>query len=305
MATVTKMAKRDPIDHLSVRRVLVPIVFTDLSRHILPQAGWLARRLQAEVVLLNVVEPLYFPAGIFEAGDKITAHDLTARAVHQAQHDLDQMLVPELDGIVVKRLLLHGEPAVEIVKTALNENVDLIMMATRGFGAFHRFLVGSVTAKVLHESDCPVWTGAHLEAPAASEFAVRNVLCSVDLSHHSYRTAALAAQLATSIGAALTLVHITESVGIYGPGGLRVDPAWKETIVGLAKKEMDNLQQSVGTKAEVIIDSGNALELVNLAAERTKADLLVIGHSPVRGHLGDNGNGYASIRASRIPVLSV
>jgi len=32
---------------------------------------------------------------------------------------------------------------------------------------------------------------------------------------------------------------------------------------------------------------------------------LVIGHSPVRGHLGDNGNGYAIIRESRIPVLSV
>ena len=68
---------------------------------------------------------------------------------------------------------------------------------------------------------------------------------------------------------------------------------------------MDRLQQSVGTKAEVILDSGNVLELVNLAAERTKADLLVIGHSPVHGHLGDNGNGYAIIRASRIPVLSV
>lgn len=300
-----KIAKREPVDHLSVRRILVPIVFADLSLYILPQAAWLARRLQAEIILLHVVEPLNYPAGIFEAGDKISAQDLTSRVVHRAQCDLDQTLLPELDGVAVTRLLLHGEPAVEIANTAFNENVDLIMLATRGFGAFHRFLVGSVTAKVLHESDCPVWTGAHLEDPAVGEFAVRNVLCSVDLSHHSYRTAALAAQLASSIGAALTLVHITESIDTYGPGGTRVDPKWRDAIVGLATKEMDALQQSVGTKAEAIIESGNVVQLLNQAAQRTKANLLVIGHSPVRGHLGNNSNGYAIIRESRIPVLSV
>ena len=300
-----KIAKREPVDHLSVRRILVPIVFADLSLYILPQAAWLARRLQAEIILLHVVEPLNYPAGIFEAGDKISAQDLTSRVVHRAQCDLDQTLLPELDGVAVTRLLLHGEPAVEIANTAFNENIDLIMLATRGFGAFHRFLVGSVTAKVLHESDCPVWTGAHLEDPAVGEFAVRNVLCSVDLSHHSYRTAALAAQLASSIGAALTLVHITESIDTYGPGGTRVDPKWRDAIVGLATKEMDALQQSVGTKAEAIIDSGNVVQLLNQAAQRTKANLLVIGHSPVRGHLGNNSNGYAIIRESRIPVLSV
>jgi nucleotide-binding universal stress UspA family protein len=300
-----KMPERPQLDHLSVHKILVPVVFADTSRHIIRQAAWLARRLHAEIILLHVVTPFNYPAGIFEAGDEITARDLTSRVVSQAQRDLDQTLAPELDGIPVTRLLLRGDPAREIVKAAVDRNVDLIMMSTHGHAALYRFLLGSVTAKVLHESDCPVWTGAHVEDPAAPGFAVRTVLCSVDLSHHSYRTAALAAQLATSIGAALTLVHITESVGIYGPGGLRVDPTWKETIVGCATKEMDRLQQSVGAKAEAIIDSGNVLELLNQAAERTKAGLLVIGHSPVRGHLGDNGNGYAIIRESPIPVLSV
>jgi nucleotide-binding universal stress UspA family protein len=300
-----KMPERPQMDHLAIHRILVPVVLADTSRHLIQQAAWLARRLHAEIILLHVVTPFNYPAGIFEPGDEITARDLTSRVVSQAQRDLDQTLPPELDGISVTRVLLRGDPAREIVKAAFDRNVDLIMMPTHGHAALYRFLLGSVTAKVLHETDCPVWTGAHLEDAAAGEFALRNVLCSVDLSHHSYRTAALAAQLATSAGAALTLVHITESVGIYGPGGLRGDPTWKETIVGLATKEMDRLQQSVGTKAGVIIDSGNVLQLMGEAAGRTKADLLVIGHSPVHGHLGDNGNGYAIIRESRIPVLSV
>ncbi len=108
-------------------------------------------------------------------------------------------------------------------------------------GVFYRFLLDSVTAKVLHESHCPVWTGAHLE----------------------------------------------------------------ETLVGIAIKEIAQLQREVGTQADVIIDSGNVPELLNRAAERAKADVLVLGHSPGRSHLGDNGEGYGIIRESHVPVLSV
>ena len=92
---------------------------------------------------------------------------------------------------------------------------------------------------------------------------------------------------------------------MYGPGGSHVDPVWKENIVGFASKEIAKLQQDVGTKAEVIIDSGDVHKLLNRAAEQAKADLLVIGHMPSGGHLGENGSGYAIIRESHIPVLSV
>jgi nucleotide-binding universal stress UspA family protein len=157
----------------------------------------------------------------------------------------------------------------------------------------------------LHEIHCPVLTGAHLEEAPAREFPIRHILCSVDLTPHSRHTVSLASEMAAAVDATLTLVHITAGVGVYGPGGTHVDAAWKEQIVGYAAKEMANLQQDLGTKAEVIIDSGNVPELLNRAAERTKADVLVIGHIPGRSHLGDNGNGYGIIRESRIPVLSV
>jgi nucleotide-binding universal stress UspA family protein len=202
-------------------------------------------------------------------------------------------------------VLLRGDPASEIVKTARDQNVDLIAMSTRGEGTFYRFLLGSVTAKVLHEIQCPVWTGAHLEEPPQREFSIRHVLCSVDLSPHSHHTASLAAEMAAAVNAKLTLVHITAGVEIYGPGGSHVDPVLKEKTVGFAAEEIAKLQNAVGTQAEVIIDSGNVAELLNRAAEQTKADVLVIGHIPGRSHLGDNGNGYGIIRESHIPVLSV
>jgi len=45
--------------------------------------------------------------------------------------------------------------------------------------------------------------------------------------------------------------------------------------------------------------------LLNRAAEEANADLLIIGHMPYGGHLGENGSGYVIIRESHIPVLSV
>jgi nucleotide-binding universal stress UspA family protein len=101
------------------------------------------------------VTPFNYPAGIFEAGDEITLQDLTSRVVSQAQRHLDQTLPPELDGVTVTRVLLRGDPAREIVKAAFDRNVDLIMMSTRGHAALYRFLLGSVTAKALHEKRLP------------------------------------------------------------------------------------------------------------------------------------------------------
>jgi nucleotide-binding universal stress UspA family protein len=268
------------------------------------QAAFLARHFHSEIILLHVVAPMSYPVGILEIGYDLTG-DLHAEIMKRAQRDLDQSLRSELDTIAVKRLLLRGDPAREIAQTARDEKVDLIVMSTHGHGMFYRFLLGSVAAKVLHDSDCPVWTDAHLEEAPVREFAIRNVLCAVDLNYHSRNTVSRAAEMAAAVDATLTLVHVTAGAEIYGPGGSHVDPVWKETIVGFAAKEIANLQQDVGTKANVIIDSGNVPELLNRAAEETKADLLVIGHMPSGGHLGANGSGYAIIRESHIPVLSV
>ena len=269
------------------------------------QAAWLARRCHAELILLHVVTPLNYPAGILESGHEITASDLHKHIVQQAQKDLDQVVGPEFDGIPVTRVLLRGFPEQEILNTARDRNVDLIAMSTHGYGPFYRFLLGSVTAKVLHETTCPVWTGTHLEEPQAREFSIRRILCSVDLSAHNRHTLSFAAEFAAAVGATLTLVHITVGTEVWGPGGSSVDPMFKEQIVGYATQEIAKLQKDVGTKAEVIINSGNVPELLNRAAEQTKADVLVIGHVTGRSHLGNNGNGYGIIRESQIPVLSV
>jgi len=288
---------------LKIGRILLPIDFQSPSKRVVHQAAALARHFHSEIVMLHVVTPLSYSAGMLEGNYvPVNLDDLLKELLRQAQKQLDQALGPEFDGIDVKRMLLEGDPALTIVKTARAEKADLIAMPTHGYGAFRRFLLGSVTAKVLHDSDCPVWTGAHLEEEPAREFSIRNILCAVDLSPHSSKTVQWAAQMAAEFGARLTLAHITAGMEIYGPGPYQVDPSWTEALVGSANRQIANLQQETGTKAEVFIGSGDVPKLLSHAAEETSADVLIIGR-PSSGRL--RATGYGIIRESYVPVLSV
>jgi nucleotide-binding universal stress UspA family protein len=288
---------------LNMDKILLPIDFQETSKSVVHQAAVLARHFHSEIVMLHVMTPLSYSAGMLE-GSYVPANlnDLLKELIRRAQNDLDQFLGPELDGLAVKRVLLEGDPARTIVQTARDEKTNLIVMPTHGYGAFRRFLLGSVTAKVLHDSECPIWTGAHLEEEPTREFAIRNVLCAIDLSKHSQNTVQWAAQLAAEFGARLTLAHVTAEVEVYGPDGFDFGPAWKERLISSATQEIANLQREMGTKAEVFIESGDVPKLLNQAAKQTEGDVLVIGR-PSRGRL--RATGYGIIRESRIPVLSV
>ena len=289
---------------LRMKKILLPVEFQNPSLSVVHQAAALARHFRSEIIMLNVVTPLSYSAGTLEGSYVPTGReDLLAELIRQAQKDLDQHLKPELEGLAVKRMLRKGDPALEIVQTARAVDADLIMMPTHGYRGFRRFLLGSVTAKVLHDSEIPVWTGAHLEQAPVREFAIRKLICAVDLSHHSRSTVSWAAQMATALDAQLTLAHITSGLQASSPAGPHILPEWKEALVSMAAKQIADLQTAMGTKAEVVIDSGDVAKLLNRVALERKADLLVVGRNPSTGHL--RGTGYGIIRESHIPVVSV
>jgi nucleotide-binding universal stress UspA family protein len=263
------MTAPNPVVHshresaLKIERILVPVEDAVAPRHLVREAAWLARRFQAEIILL---------------------------------HAADEMPEPELfDGLTVTRLLLQGDMADGIIETARELEASLVMMSAAGYA----------TRPTLRECYCPVWTGNGVETEGA-EFSIRRVLCSIDLSNeHARFTLAAAAQWAASLGAVLTLAHITTSVEKWGPGGSLVDKPWRDELVGNAASQIAALQLEAGTNAEVVIDSGDVAELLNLTAVQSRADLLIVGHLHGRSHLGNNDNGVGIISVSTVPVLSV
>jgi nucleotide-binding universal stress UspA family protein len=262
--------------------ILVPIELPQEALRIVHQAAFLARHFRAEIILLHAESSLS----------------------DEGLGELDPALRRELDGISIRRQLLRGDPAREITKVAREENVGLIAMATHKHGKLYRLLLGSVAEQVLRESACPVWIDAeHSRAPA--QFAIRNVLCALDLSPHSGQTLLRASQIAAEFGARLTLLHVTPAVETFGPGGPNAVPGWRDELTGFAAKQIAELQQQAGTAAEVIIHSGDILRAINQTANQSKSDLMVLGHLPPLGHLDAVRAGYGIITGSHIPVLSV
>ena len=109
--------------------------------------------------------------------------------------------------------------------------------------------------------------------------------------------------MAAEFGARLTLAHITAGVEMFGPGGTYIVPEFKKELTEYATEEIAKLQQEMGTQAEVFIGSGNVPEHLNMAAQQTNADVLVIGCRPAGGRL--RANGYTIVRELKVPVVSV
>jgi len=287
---------------LSIKKILLPVDFPNASLRVVHQAATLAHHFHSEIVMLHVVTARSHAAGVPADGPEFARWDLLAETLREAQKNLDLTLGSELEGLAIRSVLLKGDPAKAIVQTAQVENAGLIMMPSHGF-TFNQFLLGSVTAKVLHGTECPVWTGAHVEESPAQDFAIRNVLCAVDFGPRSHTTVSWAAQMAAEFGAHLTLAHVTASVELWGPGGSYVVPGWKESLVADASRHLADLQQEMSIKADVLIGSGDVPKVLSEAAQQTKADLLVNSCYPYGGNLRIHG--YPIICAVAIPVLSV
>jgi nucleotide-binding universal stress UspA family protein len=287
---------------LNLKKILLPVDYPLASLAVLHQAATLARYFHSEIVILHVMTAQSHAAGVPEDTRELAGWDLLAAIIRQAESRQDPTLGPELEGLPIRSKLANGEVALAIVEAAEEEKADLIMMPSHSF-TFYQFLLGSVTAKVLHGTECPVWTGAHVQESARQKFAIHNVLGAVEFGPRAHLTVSWADQMAAEFGARLTLVNVTASVQLWGPGGSYVDQRWKEELVGNAHQQMTKLQQETGVNADVIIGSGDAPTVLSQVANETHADLLVTGCYPYGGRLRTHG--FAIICAVQNPVLNV
>ena len=140
----------------SLSRILVPVEFSPRCRGAVQYAEALSCHFHCEIVLLHVVMPPLANYTSFEAMAYSSAADLAREIAELRTADLAAFPCSTSEGVVVRRVVLEGDPTEKIVEYAAAEKCDLIVMPTHGYGPFRRFLLGSVTAKVLHDAICPV-----------------------------------------------------------------------------------------------------------------------------------------------------
>lgn len=288
------------MSQFSISKILLPVDFSDRCVGASRYAHLLANHFHSEITVLHVM-PAYAEEPVPDFGGVILTRMLAARRA-EAQRKLDQFFCPGLDGHTVTRLLSEGDPAEVIVDLAHSEHHDLIVMSTHGRGLFRRLLLGNVSSKVLHDADCPVWTGVHMERAATLEpLRLRRIACATDLTSNSAKIVNWAAGLAGEFQSELFLIHVVPKFEATAEAD-----RLRQHIAETARARMEAFQKSCGTRAELVLETGEIPKSVSAAAARLQADLLVIGRSPEKGALGRlRANAYAIIRESPCPVVSV
>lgn len=285
-------------------RILLPVDFSERCLGATRYAQALAAHFHSEIVLTHVLEPLRYSAVTLEAGVGATG-DLMLELRAQAEEQLDAYQCAGFENLQVRRVLLEGDPAWRIVTYARDEGVSLIVMPTHGYGPFRRFILGSVTAKVLHDAGCPVLTGVHMEAaPARASIPFRNIMCAVDLGPESRKALCWAGRIAAEFDAQLTLVHAVPC--IESRPGEYFDRELASDVSKGAQKELEKLRDEMQVNAAIEVAGGDAPKVVCRAAEKAHADLLVIARGSAAGIAGRlRTNAYAIIRGSPCAVVSV
>jgi nucleotide-binding universal stress UspA family protein len=147
----------DEIDgrQLKVERILVALDGSIYSENVLPYARAFGKVFGSELILVSVpaipqVENYRAPADVLKS--------IRSKAVKNMQKFLDAVARSlRKDGLRVRTLVTGSMPARSIVEVANQEDVDMIMLTSRGRGGLDLLLMGSVAQRVVQNSDAPVF----------------------------------------------------------------------------------------------------------------------------------------------------
>jgi len=137
-----------------LKRILVPIDFSDCSKKALQYAVPLAKQHQAAITLLYVVATPAYAAGEY-GGIDYTSLEAEARA--GADEALAALVVDEIRGEVpADTVVCSGSTAFEIIEAAKRLPADMIVVSTHGRTGLKHVLLGSVAENVVRHAPCPV-----------------------------------------------------------------------------------------------------------------------------------------------------
>jgi nucleotide-binding universal stress UspA family protein len=141
-----------------LRNILVPVDWSEPSKHAFQLAESLARGEGAQLVVLYVV-----PSPAVMYGPPPESY---------LEHMREELcrLKPSDPKTPVHHLLAEGEPATTILRAARENRCQLIVMGTHGRTGLSRLLMGSVAEEVVRKAPCPVLTLKAAPAEARREY---------------------------------------------------------------------------------------------------------------------------------------
>ena len=279
-----------------MNRILVPTDFSNIAANALNVALDIAEKSNAEIYLLNVIEPVvdagFSASGTLDFQYTITEEDryiyelhtvnekkLAAFAARYARDSVDIFPTIAIDKV--------GDGVLGFIK---KYKIDFVVMGTSGENTFEEYFIGNHTEQVMREANRPILTIRN----QVENFKMENVVIATDLKTNASECMSHLVKIFNDLKPKIHLLHISKSNNI----------AVKETDEKLSqfanKYQLDNYTSNV-------IRHNNLKMGIQRFASEMKADMIVTFTHGRKGfaHFLKGSISEDLVRQSKVPVLSV
>ena len=281
--------------------ILLPFDGSEGAAAVLHHAGELAHWADATIQILYVADTTRDSVTVVEGETVDVLERKGEDVVAEAAKTLDTL------GVSSETDVVQGNPAPTIVDYAERYDQDLVVMPTHGREGVSRYLLGSVSEKVVRLSTGPVLT-ARTQPDETFAFPYENVLVPTDGSEPATAAAEHTLSLAASLDATVHVLSVVEDTGLgldvrsttAGTDHERAATDAVESVVSAA--ESHGVTDTVthvehGTPVEAILDciDANDIHAVGMGTTgRRGTDRILLGSVAEK-----------TVRSAPVPVLTV
>jgi nucleotide-binding universal stress UspA family protein len=141
-------------------RILLPTDGSENAKRAGKHAIWISDVSGADIIVLNVIEPYYPQISALPNYSEVIFDELRDEGETAVKSFKQELESEQCNGMCKNTKLTtqikEGKAFVEIVESIKREQIDLVVMGASGRHGLDRFMLGSVTERVVREAICPV-----------------------------------------------------------------------------------------------------------------------------------------------------
>jgi nucleotide-binding universal stress UspA family protein len=184
-----------------MKKIIVPVDFSEQSEYALEAASMLAKKNNAEILALHMLE---ISNAVVNKVDNMKQME-SLFFLRLAEKKFEEFLNKNyLKGIKVIPIIKHFKVFSEVNDVAKEHHADLIIMGSQGVSGIKEVLVGSNTEKVVRHSEVPVLIIKH--NPILMDF--ENVVFACDFSEDAIQQYLNAKEMVEKLGSKMHLVYV-------------------------------------------------------------------------------------------------
>ena len=147
------------------RKILVALDGSDPSNNALEHAATIAKKFDAELILVAVVQRMMIPifpdegfgaVPLSAAKDMAQYQDKMMVLYQNVLKEAEEKVKEEYPGVKTESILKEGRPSATLVEQAEKDDVDIIVMGSRGIGGYTGWILGSTSRRVVDSCTKPI-----------------------------------------------------------------------------------------------------------------------------------------------------